>query len=41
MSRRDEKKQKKSTKACSGSMENNIQDCGSKDSKSCGTRKCK
>lgn len=42
MSRRDEKKQKKLTKACSGSTESDTKACGSKDTKACsGSRKCK
>jgi len=42
MSRRDEKKQKKQTKACSGSSSEDTQSCGSKDTKACGgSRKCK
>ena len=41
MSRREDKKQKK-VKACSSSTSNNTQDCGSKDTKSCGdSRKCR
>lgn len=42
MSKRDSKKQKKLTKACSGSTESDTQACGSNESKSCGgSRKCK
>ena len=40
--KRDEKKLKKQTKACSGSAESDIQSCGSKSTRACsGSRKCK